>query len=274
MPAKQFYATIDTETCTLPEIKAVQGDKAGLNFPLVYDLGVVITDRDGTVFHRQSWIIAETFSNIELFNTGYYAWKRPIYEAQIKRGETKVETWNNASFQLLQILERFNAIACAYNAQFDFKKAFHCTNKYVRCLYKPNGKTAVAELVASILTKSGHYVAKKKAPGEEAKFWLVDKWFPIIDIWAFACFTLFQTPTYKKKAVECGWFSQAGNFTTNAETAYRYIIGNDVFDEDHTALSDAIIEAEILAYIFKHHHVTVPYGLYVNPWQKVGKIPK
>lgn len=275
--SKLYYAVIDTETCTIPALKDSLGDKAGLVFPLVYDLGLTIMDRSGTIMHQQSWIIAETYSNPELFNTGYYAWKRPIYEEQIKRGETKVETWYNARLQLLKILTNFNAIACAYNAFFDFKKAFHATNRYISTIYKPDGKTALEKLVSSVLTAETEKRGKREkdsAADDEAKFWLVDRYFRIIDIWDFACTTFFQTRKYKAMALENGWYSDAGNFRTNAEVAYRFVTNNMTFDEDHTALSDTAVEAVILAYIFEHYKVKIPYGLTFNPWQKVGKIPK
>lgn len=273
--SKLYYAVIDTETCTIPELKEHFEDKAGLICPLVYDLAVSVIDRQGNIVHQQSWIIAETYSNPILFNTGFYAWKRPIYETMLKRGETKIETWYNAKMQLLQIMEKFNAIACAYNALFDFKKAFHSTNRYISAIYKPQGMAEVSKMVAAIVereTKKYRPKSKKEKETEEARFWLVDRYFRIIDIWDFACSTFFQTKKYKELAFENGWYSDAGNFKTNAEVAYRFVSGEMEFDEDHTALSDTSVEAAILAYIFEHYKVKVPYGLTFNPWQKVGKV--
>ena len=132
--AKKYYAVIDTETATIPQLKAIQGEQAGLNFPLIYDLGITVVDREGTVFHTQQWIISEIYSNPALFETGYYAYKRPYYEDLIKRGMAKVESWSTAKMQLLLIMERFKAVSCAFNAQFDFKKAFNKTNRYVNAI--------------------------------------------------------------------------------------------------------------------------------------------
>ena len=274
MGKKNFYAVIDTETCTLPELKAHYGDQAGLIFPLVYDLGLVIMDRQGEVYHRQSWIISETYSNPSLFNTGYYADKRPLYEARIRRGETKVETWNNAKFQLLQVMERFDAIACAYNAFFDFKKAFHATNRFNGAIYKPDGKQATEALVKSLTTKKPKQAKPKQKKNEEIQFWLVDRWFRVIDIWDFACETLFQRQTYKEMALNNGWYSEAGNYKTNAEVAYAYITDEPNYSEEHMAVDDCDIEAQILAYIFSKYKVKVPYGITAFPWRKVGKVEK
>ena len=45
-------------------------------------------------------------------------------------------------------------------------------------------------------------------------------------------------------------YTNKGNIITNAEIVYQYVTDQEDFKEDHTALSDAIIESEILARIF------------------------
>ena len=49
-----------------------------------------------------------------------------------------------------------------------------------------------------------------------------------------------------------GYYTDTGNYSTTAETVYRYITGNTGFIEDHTALSDSEIEAEILFKCLEH----------------------
>lgn len=41
-------------------------------------------------------------------------------------------------------------------------------------------------------------------------------------------------------------FTESGNYSTTAETITQYIRNNPDFSEDHTALSDTLIETEIL----------------------------
>ena len=41
-------------------------------------------------------------------------------------------------------------------------------------------------------------------------------------------------------------FTDSGNYSTTAETMFQYITQNPDFIEDHTALSDSLIEAQIL----------------------------
>ena len=53
---------------------------------------------------------------------------------------------------------------------------------------------------------------------------------------------------YRLFCKEFGFISKKGNFTTSAEIAYRFIMKNPAFNEEHTALSDAKIEFEIFQY--------------------------
>lgn len=270
---KKFYAVIDCETSTIPKLKEVQGDNAGLNFPLIYDLAVRIQDRRGIVYWQKNWIISEIYAS-EFFNTGFYANKRPKYQELIKQGKAIVTTWDSAKLELLIAMEKFNTIACAYNAFFDFKKAFHSTNRLVRALYSNNNTYAVSALTNELLQKKSTRTTPKQKKDTPEKFWLVDRWFDIIDIWDFACSSIFQRPTYKNMALDNGWYSPAGNYKTNAECAYRYITQNTDFIESHTAMDDVVIEGEILAYLFKDKTVKIPYGITGFPWRKVGKINK
>ena len=76
---------------------------------------------------------------------------------------------------------------------------------------------------------------------------ILPKGLKVLDIWQFACETKLSQKAYKKLARARGWVSPAGNIKTGAEFCYRYTSGNHDFIEDHTALSDAIIETQILA---------------------------
>ena len=68
-----------------------------------------------------------------------------------------------------------------------------------------------------------------------------------------------------------GWVSPAGNIKTGAEFAHRYCSGDHSFIEDHTALSDARIEVEILAQCYAQKKI-VPYGkINGSPWRIVNK---
>ena len=67
----------------------------------------------------------------------------------------------------------------------------------------------------------------------------------VFDIRAFAIQFLVNED-YKAFCDKHEFYTEAGNYSTTAENVYRYITKNTEFLEDHTALSDSLIETEIL----------------------------
>jgi hypothetical protein len=58
-------------------------------------------------------------------------------------------------------------------------------------------------------------------------------------------------------------FTESFNFSTTAQTIYRYITDNPAFEEAHTALADSEIELEILLYcVDKGAHWNTAYKVY------------
>ena len=55
------------------------------------------------------------------------------------------------------------------------------------------------------------------------------------------------TKSYKKFVDDNNFLSEKGNRQSSAEVAYRFLVQNPDFIEDHTALSDVLIEVHILA---------------------------
>ena len=111
------------------------------------------------------------------------------------------------------------------------------------------------------LTKSGQYAPDTQ---ECLKKYRVKKEIEIIDIWTLACQTLCNQKTFKAFYKQ---MTEKGNIKSNAEIVYNYINDTTEFQEEHTALSDSIIEAEILQRILKIHQKTetkfafMPYRL-------------
>lgn len=58
-----------------------------------------------------------------------------------------------------------------------------------------------------------------------------------------------NTRRYQKWAISHDYVTPTGRARVTAETMFRFIAGDDSFIEDHTALSDAIVEADILAHL-------------------------
>ena len=73
-------------------------------------------------------------------------------------------------------------------------------------------------------------------------------------IWHLACQVICTQKLYKEWAKSNGLVSEKkGNISTNAETVYAYITNQNGFKEEHTGLSDVLIEVDILAHCFKQH---------------------
>ena len=128
MPNTKYYLVFDCETCTMDFVDALAGGNAdkkkkmAIARPLIYDMGWTICDRKGTIYKRQQYLVAETFSVPSVFNTAYYKEKRPIYLEMIKNGLIQVLPWSQCISELIQDMENVSAVG-AFNSMFDFKKA-------------------------------------------------------------------------------------------------------------------------------------------------------
>ena len=77
--------------------------------------------------------------------------------------------------------------------------------------------------------------------------------FEFIDTWLAFAETIGQTKRYNDFCKANGYVTRNGNLKMTAEICYRFISNNNDFIEEHTAFSDASIEAELLFAIFKTH---------------------
>jgi hypothetical protein len=65
--------------------------------------------------------------------------------------------------------------------------------------------------------------------------------------------TIAQTKRYQNFCAENGYYTAKNNCQMTAEICYRYISGDNEFIEEHTALADCEIEAEILRACWATH---------------------
>jgi hypothetical protein len=87
-------------------------------------------DKKGNVYARENYLITEIFSVPEIFNTAYYAEKRPLYIDKLNKGEIVLTDWRTATARLEFALSIGEAVG-AYNAMFDFKQAIPFTELYI-----------------------------------------------------------------------------------------------------------------------------------------------
>lgn len=188
---------LDTETINLEK-------------QFVYDLGYTIADADGNVVARKSYVISQVFNNKELFATGYYSNKMPLYLERLASGYSKKVGWGHAMRYLANDIKKYGITEIyAYNSKFDTKAiAFMCSWFNV---VNPLG----------------------------------DK--EIIDIMDFIK-PITNTKEYKDFCKENGYMTKHKypRPQMKAETLYRYLTDNVDYEEEHTGLEDSLIELEIL----------------------------
>ncbi len=70
---------------------------------------------------------------------------------------------------------------------------------------------------------------------------------------AAAAQTICNSRNYFKFASACGFISNAGNVSTSANSVGAYVLDEPQFEEQHTALADAQLEAVILFKVLRQH---------------------
>lgn len=195
----------------------------GLDCPLVYDFGWVIVDKYGNVYRRRSFINREIFFlEKELMQTAYYAEKLPMYYKRIARKETVVANYNTIRKIFLEDIAEYGITeVVAHNARFDY----FSTNNTLRWLTK---------------SKYRYFIPKE---------------IEILDTLKMARSVIGKMPTYRKFCEENGYTYGKNNdrLRFTAEVLYQFIAKDLDFVEEHTGLSDVLIEKEILAYCYRQH---------------------
>lgn len=269
------YIVLDTETTSMkPWSKNGITDKDvkdyALSHPIVYDIGWTVINRKGDNLVKRSYLVAEVFGNFDLFQSAYYADKRPKYCESIIKGEIEVKTWSEIVRILRQNMTEANYIG-AFNSAFDFFRAIPFTERYISMLY--SGEFAKwREQFTEILPKEkGKKVKKAKRPKDEWNFHGIT--LPLFDVYDMLCDKHSNNKLFKEFCVKNEKFSRSKKyFLTNAETFYQYTFNALDFIEDHTALSDAIIEAKLLAKLLQKKAVKVGFDYF--PFQKIGRADK
>lgn len=188
------FMVFDTETTSI--------DK-----PFCYNIGYVIANENETLV-RKSFVVEQIWHNLPLFNTAYYADKRPLYVSAMKARKTILDKYSYICREMARDLKQYNVkIAFAYNSSFD-ERVFNFNCDWFKCLNPFD----------TVIIK---------------------------DIRAFA-HKYIVNDDYMEFCELNEEFTESGNYSTTAETMFRYISSEIDFNEEHTALSDSLIELEIL----------------------------
>lgn len=272
---RKYYMVLDCETATLPFAKDMteeQRKNVAIAKPLIYDLGWKIIDRYGNVYNRMNFLISEIFSVPSIFDTAYYAEKRPIYLEKLRKGEIILMDWQNAMVAFEEDLAVCEAVG-AYNSMFDYKKAIPFTELYINKLYSADYHNWLAWQKQSCewLADGGKPTGTQTF--EDSIFRFRGKTYPLFDIWGLSCEHILNCDAYKEMCIAENWQTASGKyFKTSAETAYRFLSGNLAFDESHTAIDDCDIESELFAEIAKRTKNKWAMGIEFFPFRILGTV--
>lgn len=207
-------------------IATVDTETCGLGKNMqIYDIGYVIHDKQGKVLAENHGLIEEVYTDAKKMMGAYYAGKTfTHYAGLLDRSEIRLKSWEQMVSEFAGHCEEHGVnVFAAYNLGFDAR---------------------AIKLTTELLSGSKFMPYKMRT----------------LCLWRFACETIFRSQNYYALARQEGWQTPKGNYQTSAEVAYRYLKPDWKFIEDHTALSDARIEAQIAAKCFGRKK-KIPYDL-------------
>lgn len=179
-----------------------------------YDVAWIIVDREGNVYERFNGLSAEVLQN----ETLRYLVKRDSFAKRkadfyLEGAPADIIPFENILMTAQYHIDVYDAIVVAYNAAFDVK----VLNDYTNAIFDVPFFTP------------------------ETEIW---------DLWNMALNTICDSRNYVRWCIDVGMITEKGNISCSAESVYSYLFKDPHFTENHTALSDCEIEAQILQAIF------------------------
>lgn len=181
--------------------------------PIFFDIGWAVVDFDGNIYETASFVNADVFLDDDLMSCAYYAEKIPQYWQEIKAGQHKLAKLTTIHKTLTETCKRHGiTILCAHNARFDYRS----TN-----------------------------TTQRFQTGSKYRYFLpygVELW----DTLKMAREAFKNDEAYDTFCWENDYLTKRGCKRYTAEILYRFISGDNEFEEAHTGLEDVMIEKEIL----------------------------
>lgn len=183
--------------------------------PIVYDFGFSVIDESGKAYASYSFVNADVFCDDELMATAYFADKIPQYWDDIKSGKRVLKSFRSIERIFRRVCRDWGIdTLVAHNARFDYL-ALQTTKRYITTskerFFFPYG----------------------------AKF---------VDTLKLSREVFGQNETYRNFCVSNNYVTKFGQNRYTAEIIYRFLTGDNNFEEEHTGLADCMIEKEI----FRH----------------------
>lgn len=190
-------------------------ETTSLDKPFCYNVGWIIADMeengDFQILEEKEYMVKQVWYNTMLFSTAYYADKKSLYHDRIRQKFIEVKKAEEVMEILGNAIEYHNVeIAYAYNSPFDVKVFQFMADWF----HTPN---PMAEI-------------------------------PVYDIRAYFMAAVENNGYFMDFCEEYERFTDTGNYSTTAETAFQFLVNDVNFEEEHTALADSEIELEILGW--------------------------
>lgn len=186
-----------------------------LDDPLCYDVGFAVVDILGNVYEQHSFVVADIFLDEELMKSAFFAEKIPQYWTDIKNGKRELKTFANIKKAFAECAKRYKVkIILAHNARFD-NRSLNLTQRYLTC------------------SKYRYF-------------------FPFgVEIWdtlKMSREVLKENDSYSAFCWENDYLTKRLVRRYTAEIIYRFLSGDNGFEESHTGLEDVLIEKEIFVF--------------------------
>ena len=210
-------------------------ETTSVNKPFCYNIGYCIVEVEtGETLLKRDYVVEQVWHNPMLFTTAYYAEKREKYVKAMRSRKTELSKYGYICRAMIRDFIAYDVKgAYAYNSPFD-DGVFTYNSDWYKCVNPFDNM-------------------------------------PIFDIRGYA-HRFIVDDNFKEFCEENGYFTESGNYSTTAETVYRYLTGNTDFIEDHTALSDSEIETDILLHcIRKGAEVNTAYEVKRSIERKIEK---
>ncbi len=178
--------------------------------PFCYNIGFIIYDTERKqALCKREYMVNEVWHNNMLFATAYYSNKKPIYQERILNNQIEEIDFSECCHRMKWLFNHFKvSYAYAYNSAFD-ERVFKFNCEYFNT----------------------------SNPFDNI---------PIIDIIPYVHKTIAFTPHYQNFCEQFELFTESGNYSANAESVTKFLMYNNDFVEEHTALADSVIELKIL----------------------------
>lgn len=185
-------------------------ETTSIDKPFCYDIGYTIYNvESGEKLLKRNFIVEQIWHNAELFTTAYYAEKRADYIGRLRSRLCRMEKIGYITQQMHRDFRYYQIEhAYAYNSPFD-DRVFQFNCEWFKII-NPFDDIAIHDIRG--------YVHKYIA----------------------------FTPEYQAFCEKQELFTEHGNYSTTAESMYRFLTADTEFIEAHTALADSEIELDIL----------------------------